>query len=114
MIHSDDPKGVQRLNQEVAKAWSDGNDAGLDIPKAEAVTWMTSNPAKAIGIEDETGSLTPGLRADVVIWNGDPFSTYTRADTVMIDGAVVYDREDGLMPRSDFRVGQDSLPEAAR
>ena len=114
MIHSDDPKGVQRLNQEVAKAWSDGLDAGLDISKAEAVTWMTSNPAKAIGIDDETGSLEAGKRADVVIWNGDPFSTYTRADTVMIDGAVVYDREEGLMPRSDFRVGQDSFPEASR
>ena len=113
MIHSDDPRGVQRLNQEVAKAWSDGVDAGLDISKAEAVAWMTSNPAKAIGIADETGSLEPGKRADVVIWSADPFSTYARADTVMIDGAVMFDRETGLKPRSDFRVGQDSGPPAS-
>ena len=113
MIHSDDPKGVQRLNQEVAKAWSDGNDAGLDISKADAVRWMTSNPAKAIGIADQTGSLEEGKRADVVIWSADPFSTYSKPETVMIDGAIVYEA-DGIKPMSDFRVGQDSLPMTAR
>ena len=110
MIHSDDWRGVQRLNQETAKAWADGQAAGLDIPKAEAIMWMTANPAKGLGIFDETGSLEPGKRADVVIWNADPFSVYARPDTVMIDGVVQYDRESGLAPRSDFMVGQDSRP----
>ena len=110
LIHSDDDRGIQRLNQEVAKAWADGNAAGLDIPKAEAMAWMTSNPAKAIGILDETGSLEEGKRADVVVWSGDPFSTYSRPQLVMVDGAVLFNRNSGIKPVSDFRVGQDSYP----
>ena len=110
LIHSDDDRGVQRLNQEVAKAWADGNAAGLDISKADAMRWMTSNPAKALGILDETGSLEAGKRADVVIWSGDPFSTYSRPEIVMVDGAVLFNRNTGVKPVSDFRVGQDSYP----
>ena len=107
MIHSDDPKNVQRLNQEVAKTWADGNRAGLDISKDEAWTWLSTNPAKALGILDETGTLEPGKRADVVIWSGDLFSVYSLPDRVMVDGTTLYDREEGLKPRSDFRLGTD-------
>ncbi len=106
MIHSDDPLGVQRLNQETAKAWSDGNKAGLGISKADAMAWMTSNPAKALGLSDEIGALEIGKRADIVLWNTDPFSVYARPEKVMIDGAVVFDRAAGLKPKSDFKLGQ--------
>ena len=78
IVHSDDDVGIQRLNQEAAKALADGRRAGLDIA-AEAWTWMSHNPAKALGIDEETGTLEPGKRADVVIWNGDPLSVYSRA-----------------------------------
>lgn len=105
MIHSDDAYGVQRLNQEVAKAWSDGNRAGLNISRADAWKWLTSNPAKALGINDETGSLEVGKRADIVLWNAEPFSTYARPVKVMIDGAIILDRDTGLKPKSDFRLG---------
>ena len=105
MIHSDSQDGIQRLNQEVAKAWSDGNKAGLDISKAEAFQWLTANPAKALGIDDVTGTLEAGKRADVVIWSADPFSTYARPEKVFIDGAVLFDQETGLKPKSDFRLG---------
>ncbi len=106
MIHSDDDMNIQRLNQEVAKTWADGNRAGLDISKATAWQWLSTNPAKALGILDETGTLEVGKRADVVIWNMDPFSTYARPDTVMIDGAVAFDKASGIKPKSDFRLGQ--------
>ena len=106
MIHSDDSYGIQRLNQEVAKAWSDGNRAGLDIPKAEAWKWLSYNPAKALGVLDEIGSLEVGKRADIILWTAEPFSTYARPQKVMIDGAVLYDRDTGLKPKSDFRLGQ--------
>lgn len=106
MIHSDDDNNIQRLNQEVAKTWADGNRAGLDISKATAWQWLSTNPAKALGILDETGTLEVGKRADIVIWSEDPFSTYARPDTVMIDGAIAFDRATGVKPMSDFRLGQ--------
>lgn len=110
MIHSDDDKGIQRLNQEVAKAWANGNRAGLDITKDEAWTWLSTNPAKALGILDETGTLEVGKRADVVLWNADPFSTFARPDQVYLDGALMFDREAGLKPVSDFRLGSEIAP----
>lgn len=114
MIHSDDPYNVQRLNQEVAKAWADGNRAGLNIPKAEAWKWLSTNPAKALGILDQTGTLEAGKRADVIVWNGDPFTTYARPDKVMVDGAILFDRETGLKPKSDFRLGFADLSEGVK
>ena len=106
MIHSDSEDGIQRLNQEVAKAWAAGRRAGLDISEASAMRWMTLNPARALGIDDRTGSLVPGKMADVVIWSADPFSVYAKAEKVFIDGALVYDRGDpAYQPKSDFVLG---------
>ncbi len=106
LIHSDDANGIQRLNQEVAKARAAGLAAGLDISKAHAVTWMTLNPARALGLADRIGSLEPGKNADVVLWDGDPFSVYTHAEKVFLDGALVHDREDAArQARSDFMLG---------
>jgi imidazolonepropionase-like amidohydrolase len=105
MIHSDDEKGIQRLNQEVAKTWAHGNRAGLNISKAEAWKWLSTNPAKALGILEETGTLEVGKRADVVMWSADPFTTYARPEKVFLDGALLFDKESGLKPKSDFRLG---------
>ncbi len=105
MIHSDSDMGIQRLNQEVAKTWANGNRAGLDISEAEAWKWLTLNPAKGLGIDEETGSLEVGKRADLVLWSENPFSSYAVADQVYIDGALMLDRASGLKPRSDFRLG---------
>ena len=107
VIHSDDPELTQRLNQEAAAALAAGRAAGLDISEEHAVSWFTLNAAKAIGIDDQTGSLEPGKRADVVIWSADPFSVYARADQVFIDGGKAYDRFDpAYQPTSDFELGQ--------
>ncbi len=107
IVHSDDPFGIQRLNQEAAKALSDGNRIGLNISKATAMTWLTLNPAKAMGVGDKTGSLEPGKMADVVLWNGDPFSAKSRPDKVYVDGALLFDRANlALQPVTDFEVGQ--------
>ena len=69
--------------------------------------WITLNPAKAIGLEKETGSLEPGKRADVVLWDKNPFSIYAKAERVYLDGGLAYDRRDPrYQPKSDFELGQ--------
>ena len=110
MIHSDDENGIQRLNQEVAKAQASGRRAGIDIPDAVAWQWLSLNPAKALGIADRTGSLKPGKMADVVLWNGNPLSVYTRPEKVWVDGALLYDSADPKRrPVSDFELGQPGM-----
>lgn len=107
IVHSDDANGIQRLNQEAAKALANGRRMGIDIPDEVAWTWLSSNPAKAMGIYDKTGSLKPGKMADIVLWNGNPFSVYTRPEKVWIDGALMYDALDrARRPVTDFELGQ--------
>jgi imidazolonepropionase-like amidohydrolase len=107
IVHSDDANGIQRLNQEAAKALADGRRVGINIPDEIAWTWLSYNPAKAMGIADKTGSLKVGKMADVVMWNGNPFSVYTRPENVWIDGALMYNANDPKRrPVSDFELGQ--------
>ena len=107
IVHSDDPNGIQRLYQEAAKALADGRRMGLKISDEHAWMWLSYNPAKALGIADKTGSLKPGKMADVVLWNGNPLSVYTRPEKVWVDGALMYDANDPKKrPVSDFELGQ--------
>jgi imidazolonepropionase-like amidohydrolase len=107
IVHSDSAEGIQRLNQEAAKAMAAGVRAGLTIAPERAIQWVTANPAKAMGILEKTGTLETGKMGDVVVWNGTPFSVYAHADLVFIDGTLAYDRANPPpKPTSDFMLGQ--------
>ena len=107
VIHSDDENDIQRLNQEAAKAQAAGARAGIEITDETVIGWITLNAAKAMGIDKLTGSLEVGKMADVVLWNGDPLSVYSRPEKVWIDGALMFDAMDRKRrPVSDFELGQ--------
>ena len=107
VVHSDSDEGIQRLNQEAAKAMARGNRAGLNITPEHAIRWITSNAAKSLGLESVTGTIAPDMAADLVIWNQNPFSVYAKADQVFIDGVLFFDRMDpSKQPVSDFELGQ--------
>ena len=83
-----------------------GNRSGLNIAPSRAIQWITLNPAKALGIASKTGSLEVGKMADLVIWDGDPFSVYTKTEKVFVDGVLLYDNNNPLTPKStDFELG---------
>ena len=106
VVHSDDPLGEQRLNQEAAKGIAAGRAIGIDVSEDEAIRWLTLNPAWALGIDDRVGSLETGKNADVVLWSGNPFSVYSRPEKVWIDGAMLFDRADVAQQwRTDFEMG---------
>jgi imidazolonepropionase-like amidohydrolase len=106
IVHSDDPTGIQKLNQEAAKAIEAGREIGIQVSENDAIRWITANPAWALGIDQWVGTLEPGKNADVVVWSGNPFSVYTRADQVYIDGALMFDRANPRrQPMTDFEVG---------
>jgi imidazolonepropionase-like amidohydrolase len=111
IVHSDSAEGIQRLNQEAAKAMAHARRIGIDITPEHAIRWLTANPARALGIDAQTGTLEPGKMGDAVLWNGTPFSVYAHAEKVWIDGALMYDRNDrARQPSSDFLLGQGVSP----
>ena len=106
IVHSDSAVDIQRMNQQAAKALAAGQKAGLDINRERAIQWITLNPAIALGIGDQVGSIEPGKMADIVIWSHDPFSVYSRAEKVFIDGLLKFDIDDpSSFERTDFDLG---------
>ncbi|MGD9646499.1 MAG: amidohydrolase family protein, partial [Pirellulales bacterium] len=71
-FNSDDAELARRLNLEAAKAVKYG-----DVPPAEALKFVTLNPAKQLRIDKWVGSLEPGKHADLVVWSGSPLSVYS-------------------------------------
>ncbi|WP_194867333.1 amidohydrolase [Pseudoalteromonas sp. PPB1] len=107
VVHSDSDTTIQRLNHEAAKIMNTANQAGFLLKEQDAIKWITYNAAKSLGIEEKTGSVKQGKQADIVIWDRNPFSVYSKAETVYIDGAKVYDRfDEKYQAVSDFMLGQ--------
>ncbi len=104
VVHSDSPTGIQHLNQAAAQGMASGRAMGLRITEDEALRWITINPAWVLGVDRETGSIEAGKMADVVLWSQAPFSIYARAEKVVVDGELVFDRERGMRP-TDFELG---------
>ncbi|HEX2138143.1 MAG TPA: amidohydrolase [Woeseiaceae bacterium] len=110
IVHSDDDYGIQRLNQEAAKVVGAAARAGIDIPPEQAIRWITSNPAKALGIAEDVGTLEAGKMADIAVWDGNPFSVYSQVIRVYIDGALVFERGNPeVNPMTDFTLGTTAM-----
>jgi imidazolonepropionase-like amidohydrolase len=112
VVHSDSEILVQRLPQEAAKAMTAGREHGIEITEDQALRWLTANPAWTLGVDGRVGTLEVGRIADVVVWSGSPFSVYTHAELVYVDGVLEHDRaRDGVAPITDFEVGLDLEPQ---
>jgi imidazolonepropionase-like amidohydrolase len=107
VIHSDSESEVRHLNQEAGKSVTAGKKVGIQIDDNEALRWVTANPAWVLGIDSSVGTLEKGKRADVVVWDHQPFSVYARALNVYVDGKLVFDRRNQPRPVSDFELGNN-------
>jgi imidazolonepropionase-like amidohydrolase len=106
VIHSDSADDSQRLNQEAAKALSAGRAIGLTISEDDAIKWFTANAAWTLGLEDRIGTIEKGRNADLVLWTANPFSVYSHAEKVWIDGVLRLDRDNASSQwRTDFELG---------
>lgn len=68
------------------------------LPDAERVlTMLTSAPAAILGLGEETGSLQPGLRADLVVWSDHPLLTnQARVLKTFCGGRLIYQEGDEM------------------
>ncbi|GMV08291.1 MAG: amidohydrolase [Gemmatimonadota bacterium] len=78
-----------------------GVAVAFGMPWDAALRAVTLTPAEMYGVANRVGSLQPGRDATLVIWSGDPFELYTRAEKVYVRGVEVQrpSRQDELMRR---------------
>ncbi len=97
-----------------------GNLVALNrIPGHNGLTWeqafaaISSKPAEAYGLDGEIGSLRPGRRGDVVIWDGDPLELSSGVEAVWIDGVPQNLENRQTRLRERYRTPQPgALPKA--
>jgi len=104
-LHSDNSQISSRMNWEAAKMLRAG------MQPEEALALVTINTAKVLGIDEMVGSLTPGKDADFVIWNGDPLSTFTKAEQTWVDGRKYFDLEEDAGMREKLKAERTALIE---
>ena len=72
--------------------WKPASACARACRRWRALRAITINAAEVIGLADRIGSLAPGKDADVVLFDGHPLETRTRASLVIVDGEIVYER----------------------
>ncbi len=66
--------------------------AGLS--REDALKCITLYSAEHLGVENRMGSIEEGKDADMVLWNGDPLDYRSEVLVTIINGEVVYKKED--------------------
>lgn len=102
-INSDSGDLIRHLNHEAAKTQRYGG-----LSDEEALSLITINSAKQLGIADRVGSIEVGKDGDIAIFNNHPLSVYAVAQKTIVDGIVRFDIE---KDPDDMRV--DVNPEEA-
>jgi imidazolonepropionase-like amidohydrolase len=87
-INSDSGELIRHLYHEAAKTQKYGG-----LSDDEALSLITINPAKQLGVENRVGSLEVGKDGDVAIFKGHPLSVYAIPMVTIVDGVVRFDRE---------------------
>ena len=103
-FNSDSRELARHLNHEAAKAVKYGG-----VPPAEALNFVTLNPAMQLRIDDYVGSIEPGKHADLAIWNGPPLSTFTRCVQTWVDGRKYFDVQEDQQLRSEVSERRNRL-----
>ncbi|MFC3578583.1 amidohydrolase family protein [Sphingomonas hylomeconis] len=105
--------------EHVLKQYAGNLVAIARVPGSTGLNWgqafatITSKPAQALGMDGDIGSLRPGRRADVVIWDGDPLELASAPLAVYIDGLAQPMRSRQIELRDRYSVPQEgALPKA--
>ncbi len=103
-FNSDDRELARHLNQEAAKAVRYGG-----VPPAEALKFVTLNPAKQLLIDQYVGSLEVGKDADLVVWTASPLSNFAKPEQTWVDGRRMFDLQEDRQLRQEVRQLRLSL-----
>ncbi|MFY4815890.1 amidohydrolase family protein [Haloarcula sp. AONF1] len=107
---------LQRMFDNQAVLEGDEEVTEVSISARDTLEMATIEGAKALGLDDEIGTITPGKRADLVLFDADDFMTApchdpvqtvvfqtdpSHIDTVLVDGEVVKRDGDLTNPKVD-------------
>jgi imidazolonepropionase-like amidohydrolase len=87
-INSDSGELIRHLYHEAAKTQKYGG-----LSDEEALSLITINPARQLGIDNRVGSIEIGKEADLAIFNAHPLSVYAIPQLTIVDGIIRFDRE---------------------
>jgi imidazolonepropionase-like amidohydrolase len=105
-LNSDSDELQRHLNLEAAKTMRYGG-----LSETEALSLVTINPAKQLGIDDKVGSIEVGKSGDLVLLDKHPLSNYSRVLKVWIDGHEYFDRDKDFQMRKELEQKKKTLLE---
>jgi N-acetylglucosamine-6-phosphate deacetylase len=79
------------------------------VPAAEALKFVTLNPARQLMVDQYVGSLEAGKQADFVVWSGPPLSTLSRCEQTWVDGGKYFDRDEDRQLRAELQTRRAAL-----
>lgn len=62
------------------------------LPMEAALAAVTGDAASILGVGDRVGTLAAGKDADLVLWKGEPLSTWAQTQRVIVEGITVFQR----------------------
>jgi imidazolonepropionase-like amidohydrolase len=99
-INSDSEELIRHLYHEAGKTQKYGG-----LSDDEALSLITINPAKQLGIADRIGSIEVGKEGDLAIFKNHPLSIYGIPMYTVVDGVVRFDRDNDP---ADMRIYVDA------
>ncbi len=107
-LNSDSGELMRRLYLEAAKTVKYG-----ELSEDEALSTITLNPAIQLRLDRRVGSIDVGKDADLAIFDGHPFSVYSKVVFTLVDGEVLFERKERLLPDATPLVEDAALASAA-
>jgi imidazolonepropionase-like amidohydrolase len=108
-LNSDSSDLARHLYTEAAKSVKFGGTS-----EAEALKFVTLNPAKQLHIDKFVGSLEPGKDADFTIWSRSPLDSTTVCEQTWIEGKKYFDRAEDENRTSRLRKERTELIDKAK
>jgi len=107
-FNSDSNSLARHLNVEAGKAVKYGREVG-GVSAEDAWKFVTLNPAKQLRVDDRVGAIKEGLDADIVVWTGDPMSTFSKAERTFVDGRELFSLEQDAKHRATITAERQRL-----
>ena len=79
------------------------------LTEEQALSLITINPARQLGIDGQTGSIEVGKDADLVIFDRHPLDNFSVPQKTFVDGKLYFDVEGDRERQAAIRAEKEAL-----